>query len=227
MDARGQVGLARAGARRGHLPGRVRTRARMASWRAGSVAPELSEASVYGALVLGVRDYVRKHGFPGVVMGLSGGVDSALTLAIAVDALGPERVQAVMMPSRYTSQMSLEDAQGRRRTRSACRYSVISDRGHVRGDARGAAGRVRRPPAGCHRGEHPVALPRLLLMGISNKTGRDAADHRQQERDGGRLRHALRRHGRRLRADQGLQQAAGVPPGELPQLAWRRDPASG
>jgi NAD+ synthase (glutamine-hydrolysing) len=56
----------------------------------GHIAPELSdEASVYQALVLGVRDYVTKHGFPGVVMGLSGGVDSALTLAIAVDALGP------------------------------------------------------------------------------------------------------------------------------------------
>ena len=57
--------------------------------------------------MLGVRDYVRKHGFPGVVLGLSGGVDSALTLAIAVDALGKECVQAVMMPSRYTSQMSV------------------------------------------------------------------------------------------------------------------------
>ena len=77
----------------------------------GAIAAELSEeASVYAALVLGVRDYVLKHRFPGVVMGLSGGVDSALTLAIAVDALGPERVQAVMMPSRYTSQMSREDA---------------------------------------------------------------------------------------------------------------------
>ena len=61
------------------------------------------EASVYRALVLGVRDYVNKHGFPGVVMGLSGGVDSSLTLAIAVDALGAERVHAVMMPSRYTA----------------------------------------------------------------------------------------------------------------------------
>ncbi len=59
---------------------------------AGSVAPELSdEESVYRALVLGVRDYVTKHGFPGVVMGLSGGVDSSLTLAIAVDALGADR----------------------------------------------------------------------------------------------------------------------------------------
>ncbi len=68
------------------------------------------EASVYGALVLGVRDYVNKHNFPGIVLGLSGGIDSALTLAIAVDALGSDRVRAVMMPSRYTSQISLDEA---------------------------------------------------------------------------------------------------------------------
>lgn len=67
-------------------------------------------ASVYQALVLGLRDYVEKNRFPGVVLGLSGGIDSALTLALAVDALGAERVQAVMMPSRYTAQMSLDDA---------------------------------------------------------------------------------------------------------------------
>ena len=66
--------------------------------------------SVYAALVLGVRDYINKNGFGGAVIGLSGGIDSALTLAIAVDALGAERVEAVMMPSRYTAQMSLEDA---------------------------------------------------------------------------------------------------------------------
>jgi NAD+ synthase (glutamine-hydrolysing) len=78
---------------------------------AGSVAPEWpDERTLYGVLVLGVRDYVNKHGFNGAVIGLSGGVDSALTLAIAVDALGAQRVHAVMMPSRYTSSMSREDA---------------------------------------------------------------------------------------------------------------------
>ena len=78
---------------------------------AGSIAPELDNlASVYQALVLGVRDYVGKNRFPGVVLGLSGGVDSALTLAVAADALGPGRVEAVMMPFRYTSQASVEDA---------------------------------------------------------------------------------------------------------------------
>ena len=78
----------------------------------GSLAPlpEL-EASVYQALVTGVRDYVNKNGFKQVVLGLSGGIDSALTLAVAVDALGAERVDAVMMPYHYTSGMSLEDAE--------------------------------------------------------------------------------------------------------------------
>ncbi|NKB34284.1 MAG: NAD+ synthase [Pseudomonadales bacterium] len=76
-----------------------------------SIASELSvEASVYQSLVLGVRDYVNKNNFKGVVLGLSGGIDSALTLAVAVDALGSERVEAVMMPFEYTSQLSLDVA---------------------------------------------------------------------------------------------------------------------
>ncbi len=73
-------------------------------------APLTEVESVYAALVLGVRDYIDKNGFDGAVIGLSGGIDSALTLAIAVDALGPQRVEAIMMPSRYTAAMSLEDA---------------------------------------------------------------------------------------------------------------------
>jgi NAD+ synthase len=66
--------------------------------------------AIYAALVLGLRDYVTKNGFPGTILGLSGGIDSALTAAIAADALGPAKVRAVMMPSRYTSQESLDDA---------------------------------------------------------------------------------------------------------------------
>ncbi len=78
---------------------------------AGEVAPEMSvEESVYGALVCGTRDYVRKNGFPGIVLGLSGGVDSALTIAIACDALGADKVRAIMMPFKFTSTMSQEDA---------------------------------------------------------------------------------------------------------------------
>jgi len=74
------------------------------------VAIPSDDASAYQALVLGVRDYVIKNGFEGVVLGLSGGIDSALTLAVAVDALGAERVEAVSMPSRYTADMSVDDA---------------------------------------------------------------------------------------------------------------------
>ncbi len=138
----------------------------------GEVAPEISvEASVYGALVLGVRDYVDKHRFPGVVMGLSGGVDSALTLAIAVDALGPARVQAVMMPSRYTSMMSTEDAAVQARTLGV-HYSSIS----IEGLFESALAALSAEFAGCAPDateENIQARCRgLLLMAISNKSGR-------------------------------------------------------
>jgi NAD+ synthetase len=75
----------------------------------GTLGTRLEE-HVYAALVMGVRDYVGKNRFPGVLLGLSGGVDSALTLAVAVDALGSERVRAVMLPSRYNAPISLDDA---------------------------------------------------------------------------------------------------------------------
>ena len=68
------------------------------------------EPSIYRALCLGVRDYIRKNRFPGVLLGLSGGIDSALTLAVAVDALGADKVRAVMMPSPYTAQISIDDS---------------------------------------------------------------------------------------------------------------------
>ncbi|MGZ5032737.1 MAG: NAD+ synthase [Usitatibacter sp.] len=77
----------------------------------GPIAPPLvEEEMIYRALTTGTRDYVDKNRFPGVLLGLSGGIDSALVLAICVDALGPERVHAVMMPSDYTASMSVEDA---------------------------------------------------------------------------------------------------------------------
>ena len=83
------------------------------------------EAQAYGALVLGVRDYVRKNGFPGVVIGLSGGVDSALTLAIAVDALGADQVRTVMMPSPYTAEISWLDSRDMA-ARIGVRYDEIA-----------------------------------------------------------------------------------------------------
>ena len=140
--------------------------------RPAHVEPPLSEeASVYSALVLGVRDYVSKHRFPGVVLGLSGGIDSALTLAIAVDALGPDRVRAVMMPSRYTSQMSLDDAEEQARMLGV-RYDVIS----IEGMFAAALDSLREVFAGREPDtteENIQARCRgLLLMAISNKTGR-------------------------------------------------------
>lgn len=81
------------------------------AYKAVTIAPALDTmAEIYQALVMATRDYVERSGFPGVILGLSGGIDSALTLAIAVDAIGAEKVQAVMMPYTYTSQISVEDA---------------------------------------------------------------------------------------------------------------------
>jgi len=77
-----------------------------------TVADASPEAVLYAGIARGIRDYIGKNGFPGVLLGLSGGIDSALTLALAVDALGADRVTAVMMPSRYTSKLSLEGARG-------------------------------------------------------------------------------------------------------------------
>jgi len=88
----------------------------MAEFRDGKpvpapIAPEPpQEEMIYRALCLGVKDYIAKNNFPGVLLGLSGGIDSALTLAVAVDALGADKVRAVMMPSPYTAQISLDDA---------------------------------------------------------------------------------------------------------------------
>lgn len=82
------------------------------------------ESAIYNALMMGLRDYVTKNGFPGVVLGLSGGIDSALVAALAVDALGPEKVWAVMLPSPYTSTESLEDAEAVARNLK-CRFDNI------------------------------------------------------------------------------------------------------
>ncbi len=90
------------------------------------IAPELSDIeSIYQAMMLGLRDYVNKTGFPSVLIGLSGGVDSALTAAVAADSLGPGRVHTLMMPSPYTSAHSLEDAKACAQA-IGIRYDVVS-----------------------------------------------------------------------------------------------------
>ena len=139
---------------------------------AGAVAAELSdEASVYSALVLGVRDYVGKHGFPGVVMGLSGGVDSALTLAIAVDALGKDCVHAVMMPSRYTSPMSLADAKAQAQTLGV-KYSVLSIESMFEATLATLKDEFAGVATDATEENIQSRCRMLLLMGLSNKTGR-------------------------------------------------------
>ena len=138
----------------------------------GEIEPEWpDEQIVYRVLVLGVRDYVNKHGFNGAVIGLSGGVDSALTLSIAADALGPERVHAVMMPSRYTSDMSREDAAAQARTLGVPLSSISIERMfEATLDALKDEFAGRAPDA---TEENIQARCRgVLLMAISNKTGR-------------------------------------------------------
>lgn len=126
--------------------------------------------SIYRCLMLGLGDYVRKNGFPGVILGLSGGIDSAISAAIAVDALGADRVRAVMMPSPYTSQESLEDA-------AACaqmlgiRYDTVSI-----GPAMQAFGEVLAPmfegtQADTTEENIQSRSRGLILMALSNKFG--------------------------------------------------------
>ncbi len=126
--------------------------------------------AVYNSLVTGVRDYVNKNGFRGVVLGLSGGIDSALTLTIAVDALGADRVEAVMMPFRYTSQLSLDDAEDEAR-RLGVSYKIIGIEPVY--DAFYAA--LEEEFAGTEKDkteENIQARTRgVLLMAISNKKG--------------------------------------------------------
>ena len=140
--------------------------------QAAHIEPELTdEASVYGALVVGVRDYVNKHGFPGVVMGLSGGIDSALTLAIAVDALGADRVHAVMMPSRYTSSMSLDDAKEQAQLLGV-KYSLLSIESMFEATLATLKNEFAGRPPDAAEENIQSRCRMLLLMGISNKTGK-------------------------------------------------------
>ncbi len=140
--------------------------------RPGTLAPlQDEEESVYGALVLGTRDYVDKHRFPGAVLGLSGGVDSALTLCIAVDALGPERVHSVAMPSRYTSQMSKDDA-ALQASWLKVQHSEISIEGMFEATLSALKDEFAGRPLDTAEENIQSRCRGVLLMGISNKTGR-------------------------------------------------------
>ncbi|MDQ3563064.1 MAG: NAD+ synthase [Pseudomonadota bacterium] len=145
---------------------------RPVSPRAGEVVPaSRAEPGIYQALVLGVRDYARKNGFRGAVLGLSGGIDSALTLAIAADALGKDAVEAVLMPSRFSAEMSRTDAAEEAR-RLGVAYHTIPIEPAVRAfeESLGAvfAGRPRDATE-----ENIQARCRgVILMAFSNKTGK-------------------------------------------------------
>ena len=133
-----------------------------------------AEASVYGALRLGIGDYARKNGFKGVVLGLSGGVDSALTLALAADALGGDAVTALMLHSRHTAELSLRGASAAGRDARG-RVPQRDDRARVRGVRRfvGAAVRDARASAGDVTEQNLQARCRgVMLMAVSNRMGR-------------------------------------------------------
>ncbi len=137
----------------------------------GRIVPPLSpEAEAYAALKLGVADYLGKNGFPGAIIGLSGGVDSALTLVIAVDALGPERVRAVMMPSPYTAQMSLDDSRALAKNLGV-RYQEIAIEPAMRTFAELLAPEFAGLPADATEENLQARIRGMILMALSNKSG--------------------------------------------------------
>jgi NAD+ synthase (glutamine-hydrolysing) len=130
-----------------------------------------TEAAIYRVLVLGVRDYINKNGFGGAVLGLSGGVDSALTLAIAVDAIGAERVEVVMMPSRYTATMSLEDARAEATALGVAQHE-LSIEGPFSSFLEVLGEMFTGLPADTTEENIQARCRGIILMAISNKTGR-------------------------------------------------------
>jgi NAD+ synthase len=141
-------------------------------WRcAGPVAPAIEgDKGDYAACVLGLRDYVVKNGFPGVLLGVSGGIDSALCAAIAVDALGAERVRGVMLPFRFTAQVSLDDAAKLARALDI-RYEVLPIAQAVNGFEAILSDTFKGLPRDITEENLQARTRGTLLMAISNKTG--------------------------------------------------------
>jgi NAD+ synthase (glutamine-hydrolysing) len=134
-------------------------------------SPQSVEAQAYQALVLGVRDYVHKNRFPGVIIGLSGGVDSALVLAIAVDALGADKVRAVMMASRYTADISWIDARELAKNLSV-QYDEIPISGPVDALEQSLADQFKGLKVDATEENIQARVRGTMLMALSNKTGR-------------------------------------------------------
>lgn len=138
---------------------------------AGPVAPEpMPEAELWDALVLGVRDYVGKNGFPGVLLGLSGGIDSAVVLAIAVDALGADKVRAVMMPSPYTADISWLDSRDMSQ-RLGVRYDEISIVPMFEAFKQALAQEFAGRPEDTTEENIQARIRGVILMALSNKFG--------------------------------------------------------
>jgi NAD+ synthase len=137
----------------------------------GPVAPVLDgDEGDYAACVLGLRDYVQKNGFPGVLLGISGGIDSALCAAIAVDALGTEKVRGVMLPFRFTAQVSLDDA-AKLAAALGIRYEVLPIAEAVNGFESILAGTFKGLARDITEENLQARTRGTLLMAISNKTG--------------------------------------------------------
>ena len=132
--------------------------------------PPDGDRAIYAAMVLGLRDYVSKSGFPGVLIGMSGGIDSALTAAVAVDALGPENVHCVMMPSPYTSQESLDDASEAARLLGV-RLDSVSIEPAMNAFAEMLADAFAGTEADTTEENIQARSRGLALMALSNKTG--------------------------------------------------------
>ena len=141
-------------------------------WRCnGPIAPVLDgDKGDYAACVLGLRDYVGKNGFPAVLLGVSGGIDSALCAAIAVDALGAERVRGVMLPFRFTAQVSLQDA-AKLAKALGIRYEVLPIATAVNGFEEILSGTFAGMPRDITEENLQARARGTLLMAISNKTG--------------------------------------------------------
>ena len=133
-------------------------------------AVEKEEASIYRALCLGVRDYIQKNKFPGVLLGLSGGIDSALTLAVAVDALGADKVRAVMMPSPYTAQISKDDSREMVKLLGV-RYDELDILPTFNALQDTLAPQFKGLPADTTEENLQARIRGTLLMALSNKTG--------------------------------------------------------
>jgi NAD+ synthase (glutamine-hydrolysing) len=135
------------------------------------ITSTIEEENIYNALVLGTRDYVKKNNFNGALIGLSGGIDSALTLSVAVDALGAENVEVLIMPSRFTADMSNEDACEQAKTLGV-KYEIISIEEPFKSFLNALESRFKDLPADTTEENIQARCRGILLMAASNKSGK-------------------------------------------------------